>query len=582
MRLNDPATTKSQRSANDCQAPLGVATTFHLERLACSLGGMDSPPPYFANALDVPNGGVLFALPALMANGLIRHTEKNFQLPKGYYGLITIFLMAAFMLLARIRTAEGLWYCAPGEWGKLLGMDRIPEVKTFREKIAHLSNEGNVKEWSAQLCQDWMNECPDQASFLYIDGHVRVYHGQANVPKHYVSRQKLCLRGNCDYWVNAMDSSPFMVIPKDVDPGLLSVLENEIVPLLEEGVPNQPTEEALQKDSLLHRFVLIYDREGYSPKFMRRMKEKRIACISYNKRPGENWPVEEFRQELVKLTSGEYITMKLAERGTRLKGLWVREIRRLTESGHQTSVITTAYRLDRGLIAMGMFSRWSQENFFKYMAQHYSLDHLMQYAAADVPGHVKVVNPRYRQLDGQVRSHVAKLNRKKAIFGAMTIEGELNEAEMEKFLVQKVQLQEEISAFEAVITELKTKRSTTKKHILVSELSEEDRIKTLNSKSKDFLDTIKMICYRAESAMVKIAREKMSRQDDARSFMRALYQTSVDIIPDKEAQVLRIRLHHLTTASASETARHLCAVLNQTETIYPGTQMRILYEMVSS
>ena len=111
---------------------------------------------------------------------------------------------------------------------------------------------------------------------------------QANIPKHYVAREKLCLRATCDYWVNAMDGKPFFVIPKDVDPGLLNVLETEIVPRAIKEVPRQPTKEALEKDSLLHRFILIFDREGYSPDFMLRMLKLRIACMTYNKFPKED------------------------------------------------------------------------------------------------------------------------------------------------------------------------------------------------------------------------------------------------------------------------------------------------------
>ena len=81
----------------------------------------------------------------------------------------------------------------------------------------------------------------EQAGVLYIDGHVRVYNGQqTQLPKHHVARQKLCLRATTDYWVNAMDGQPFMVINKAVDPGLIKVIENDIVPELEERVPKQP------------------------------------------------------------------------------------------------------------------------------------------------------------------------------------------------------------------------------------------------------------------------------------------------------------------------------------------------------
>jgi hypothetical protein len=71
---------------------------------------------------------------------------------------------------------------------------------------------------------------------------VRVYHGKlTDLPRRYVARERLCLRGTTDYWVNAMDGRPFFVVSCAVDPGLLSVLREQIVPRLKADVPNQPT-----------------------------------------------------------------------------------------------------------------------------------------------------------------------------------------------------------------------------------------------------------------------------------------------------------------------------------------------------
>ena len=101
-----------------------------------------------------------------------------------------------------------------------------------------------------------MAEAPDSAGILYIDGHVRVYNGkQTELPRHYVSRQKLCQRATVDYWINAIDGQPFFVINKAVDPGLLQVLEEEIVPRLERDVPAQPRlfEQDADKTNCLHR-----------------------------------------------------------------------------------------------------------------------------------------------------------------------------------------------------------------------------------------------------------------------------------------------------------------------------------------
>jgi len=194
-----------------------------------------------------------------------------------------------------------------------------------------------------------MQNEPDSAAILYIDGHVRVYSGsQTKLPQHYVAREKLCLRATVDYWVNAMDGQPFFMVTKEVDPGLMHVLEEEIIVRLEAEVPNQPEQHQLESDCYLHRFTVIFDREGYSPKLFQRLKnEKRIACLSYHKYPGEDWAEEEFICYETRLGSGTMVKMKLAERGTLLSNtIWVREIRKLTDSGHQTSIVSTDYTSD--------------------------------------------------------------------------------------------------------------------------------------------------------------------------------------------------------------------------------------------
>jgi hypothetical protein len=156
---------------------MGVGAADVAGRLAASVGELDAVAPDFTPALDVPNGGLLCALPALLAVGLLEGVERHLQLPKGYYGLDSLLLLLAFLALARIESIEALRYSAPGEWGKLLGLDRVPEVRTLRAKIQLLAQEDAPGQWSAALCERWMAAAPEQAGVLYIDGHVRVYNG---------------------------------------------------------------------------------------------------------------------------------------------------------------------------------------------------------------------------------------------------------------------------------------------------------------------------------------------------------------------------------------------------------------------
>lgn len=234
--------TKSERSQADSAADMSYATTRPLERVAATLGALEAAPIEFEPVADVPNGGVLWALPALLANGLLRHTRDWYVLPKGFYSLESVFLLLVLMALARIKSIEQLRYSAQAEWGKLLGLDRVPEVRTLREKLTTLCDEaGRAARWNTQLAIDWMTADAESPGVFYADSHVRVYHGRLTpLPRHYVARERLCLRSTTDFWINALDGRPFFLVTKEVDPGLLSVLRSELVPWSEKMPPVHP------------------------------------------------------------------------------------------------------------------------------------------------------------------------------------------------------------------------------------------------------------------------------------------------------------------------------------------------------
>jgi hypothetical protein len=562
-------------------ALLGVGTTDVLGRLATSLGGLQAVEPSFQHAKDVPYGGVLLALPALLACGLLSEVDEHFQLPKGYYSLQSIFLLLALMALARIKTIEDLRYCAPGEWGKLIGLDRIPEVRTLRDKLKALSHDGLPEKWGAYLCRKWMQSDTQASGVFYIDGHVRVYNGsQTKLPRHYVTREKLCLRATVEYWVNALGGEPFFFINKAVDPGLIQVLEHEIVPRLEKDAPDLVSNEALEADLLLHRFTLIFDREGYSPGLMERMKIKKIACITYHKHPKDDWPVDEFRLQTLQTVAGNQTEVYLAERGTRLtKTLWVREIRRLRKNGHQTSILSTDYRSDSVIIGSKIGDRWCQENFFKYMRQHYNLDRLVDYSLESIPETTIVTNPAYRELDGVVRRLAAKHSRELAEFGSMHLDGDIEPKEIEAYELKKASLLEAIQARELELETAKEQRKAIERHIPISQLPEEERFKRLAIPRKHLIDTIKMVAYRAETAMANVLLGSTIRADERRTLLRSIYQTEADILPDYNSKTLTIKLHHLANRASDKSLQYLCDELNETKTLFPGTPLQLIYKV---
>jgi hypothetical protein len=569
---------------------MGYGTTRWLDRMLASCGLLVSADLQFVCAQDVPQGGVLCALPALLSQGLLRHTRRLYTLPAGYYPLESIFLYLALLALVRCPSMEQTRYQSPGEWGKLLGLDRLPEVKTLREKIGiFCEQEGQATQWQSRLAKEWMEAVgsgdgeKEGVGLFYVDGHVRVYSGSLGpLPRLYVARQKLLLRGTTDYWVNGLGGEPFFVVTQPIHEGLIAALRQQVIPRLLADAPELDAV-TLASDPQAMRFTIIFDREGFSSEFFAELKDQRIGILTYHKYPGENWPVEEFSPRSVHLHTGEVVERQLAERGTRLDDkLWVREVRMRTPDSSQVSMLSTNRRLDLTQIAVWLPARWSQENFLKYMREHFSLDRLIEHGTLPLPGTTMVVNPAHRRLNNQVRFERGQLVRLRAKFGAHTLPPQATAGQVQKFEQEGGRLQEQIQGQTALIEELKKQRSQTARKVPLEELPEDQRYRQLLPESKHFIDTIKMIAYRAESVLAGEVREHLQREDDARALLRRLFVTPANLRPDYEQKTLLVELHRLGSPLQDAAVAKLCEELTATETRFPTTDLRLIYRQVGS
>ena len=580
---------KSARSVEDAAAATGMGTacTRIAERVLTSLGKLNGAPVRFEPSRDVSYGGVLCALPALLTNGLLAKAGTFLGKVRGYYTMAHVLMLVSFLALARIRSVEKAGQEAPGEFGRLLGLDRSPEVRCLRRKLDELSAGGGAEQWASELSRDWMAAEPEAVGTLYVDGHVRVYHGSlTKLPRKYVARERLCLRGTTDYWVNDARGRPFFVVERVVDAGLLEVLRTEIVPRLLKDVPGQPSEAALQAHPHRCRFTLVFDREGYSPEFFRQMwQEHRIACITYHKHPGEPWPREWFSEQTFAMAGGETLTMSLAEMGswvgTPPHALWMREVRKLTDSGHQVSLIGTAFEVDHTALAARLFSRWCQENFFRYMMEHFALDLLAEYGSEPLADTAKVVNPAWRQLSNQKQSLQAKLVYRHARFAELTLQEAAHDSKSHRtWLEKKARLLEEVRGHEQTLAELKAKLKQTPRHIEWKYLAEVDKFNRLLPGRKRLLDAVRMIAYRAETAMVPLLMCETVDSPEARSILQTIFATEADILPDPQHERLVVRVHRSSCPVSDHHRQRLFDLLNQTETRYPGTPLQMVFEPV--
>jgi len=189
-----------------------------------------------------------------------------------------------------------------------------------------------------------------------------------------------------------------------------------------------------------------------------------------------------------------------------------------------------------------------------------------------------VSNPALKRKTQEVRRQRAQLLKEKAQFEALM--APTQPEALAQFELQKGQWLERIQQRHQTLRALKAERKALPKRIPFKELPAEERFDQLRPSKKHFVDTIKLVAYRAETALVHMAREKLQRHDDARSLVRQLLTSTVDLCPDLTHQILHVRLHPLATAAHNEVLSHLCTELTETETEYPGTHLRMIFEPV--
>jgi len=559
----------SERSTEDNSCAIGIGAKREAERVLASIGKLIEATPHFSASEGVRHAGVLLALPALAKVGLLEAGKEAYGiLHKGFYGLQSVLLTLSFMALLRIKTPAQLKRCNPGELGIVLGLDRAPEVKTLRKKLKEMGLRNKAGEFISFLSKRWANQDKDVIGFAYVDGHVRPYNGRKHkLPKTHVARRRLCMSATTDFWINDAECEPLFFVTAQANDSLLSMLEKEVIPELKElaGKGN--------------RVTLVFDREGWSPKSFEKWFKSDIDVITYRKGKYDPWPEDCF-SEVESHVRGKAVKYLLGERSIKIdKDFWLREVRRLCDDGHQTSIITTRQDINCEQIARRMFFRWNQENFFRYMREEYALDHLVTNDVEPADVERLVPNPEKKEKRKLTKGLKRELENLKKDYGDKAFQhDETRRLTMRGFNIANLGYRKKILKLEKEIEKSESDLKPLPDRIAIKQLLTKSEIVRLETERKMFTDGIKMICYRAETCLFNLIAPLFARNnDEGRAFLKSAFQQPADIIPDKERGIMNVKFHTMSTPRANRALKQLCDVMNQESYVYPGTRMTLAF-----
>lgn len=535
------------------------------DRQLAYLGLLDDAAPLFREGSSVPGVGVLLALPCVIESGLFQISRKLYgEIGPAFYGLRTMLLTLVLMALLRIKRPEQLKERDPAAFGRLLGLDRAPEVKTLRRQLTRLAAHRCAEQLGAELARLRVDQRGDLMGFLYVDGHVRAYHGQRAISSNaYVPRRHLAMPASTDYWINDRSGDPLLVLTGEVDGALTKALPRLLCEVRELVGGRQVT--------------IVFDRGGWSPKLFATMIKDGFDVLTYRKGRSRRINERRFIRRRAEF-DGRRVDYLLLDQPVRfLNGkLRLRQVTRLCDDGHQTQVITSRWDLRDIEVAYRMFERWRQENFFKYMREEFLLDALVDYRIEPEDPTRTIPNPERRALDKEIRAVRADLARLEREYGAAAADNtEQRRPTMRGFKIAHGKLGKQLHAARAHVARLFKRRRDVLKRVEVRDLSERAVVK-LATERKHLTDVIKMIAYQAESDLLALLRPHYARADqEGRTLLHELFATAGDIrVSHSELQVT---LAPLSSPHRTHAAQALCEKLDQTASTFPGSRLRIRF-----
>lgn len=539
-----------------------------MDRLLAAMGVLEDAAPLFARAACVPRAGVLLAIPSLVGSGLLPiATQVYGSIGPAFYGLRTTLVAYVLLALLRIPRAEMLKEYAPTDLGRIVGLDRMPEVKTLRRKVARLA--AGSQALGRVLAERRVRERGRVMGFLYVDGHVRAYHGQRTLPKAYLTQRRLAVPATTDYWVNDRRGDPVFVVTADANAAMTRML----VPILTE---------VRTLIGPQRRVTIVFDRGGWSPKLFKQLLALDFDLLTYRKGRVRQVAEKRFVWRTARL-DGRRVRYRLHDHAVRfLRGtLRLRQVTRL-QDGHQTPVLTSRWDLRDIVVAYRMFERWRQENFFKYMRQEFLLDALTDYQVAPDDPERSVPNPARNAVTKALRAARTRLQTLLEIYGGAALDYvDGRTPTMRVFTTAERKIRREIDDLNEHIATLVAQQKALPARVPLAEARPGEEPVQLSTERKHLTNVLKLVAFQIESDLVELIRPHYARADEeGRTLIQTALQSAAAIEPTDHE--LRITLAPLSAPHRTRAVAALCETLNTRKTLFPGTTLQLRFAVADA
>ena len=518
--------------------------------------------------------GLMLFYPALQVVGLLESAVQVYQLAGMLrFGVQQVFTELFCLALLQEPTVERVKHVLRSDLGAVIGRGQAACVKTLRRKLDELSQQRQAVRLGTLLARHWLEVGLINASYLYVDGHTKIYNGTRLVPEVWDSHRRMPLPGIVQYFVNDLRGCPLLVVTEEVRGNLAKSMPSVIA--------------AIRQVVGDRRFTVIFDRGGYDGQLFTWLVQQGLDFITYQR--GEVHLDDDLFTRREVCWGGQRVRFHIAEDAVTVgeSGPWRRIV--IWTPGHQRPILTS---LDPNVIAAArvgalMLTRWRQENFFKYARAHLGLDVLTTYAAETAVDH-EVPNPAVKASTAELKRLRTTAQKLRAALGRTLVldtdppttsdrRGSRARRAPRIPPTTCAALISQLQTLEVQIEEIKSQLRTLPARVPLSSLGPLPQVPRLERKL--VTDVVKMAAYNAQSWLADRLGRHYTNTNDVHDLLRSFAHLSGTLIREPDGG-LRVCLEPPDLPLQRRALAGLCADLNLGQPVFPGTDRRLHYEMV--
>jgi hypothetical protein len=520
--------------------------------------------------------GLMLFYPALQVVGLLELAAQVYQLPGLLrFGVQQVFTELFCLALLQEPSVERVKHLLRNDLGAVMGSSKAACVKTLRRKLDELSQQHQAVHLGTWLARHWLEIGLIKASYLYVDGHTKVYNGTRLVPEVWDSHRRMPLPGIVQYFVNDLHGRPLLVVAEDVRGNLAKSLPSVIA--------------AVRKVVGDQRFTVIFDRGGYDGQLFTWLVEQGLDFITYQR--GEVHLDDDLFTRREVRWGGQRVRFHIAEDAVTVgeSGPWRRIV--IWTPGHQRPILTS---LDPNAVAAArvgalMLTRWRQENFFKYARAHLGLDALTTYAAETAVDH-DVPNPVVKASTAELKRLRTTAQKLRAALGRTLVLDADQPRTMDRagsrarraprmLPTTRVALISQLQTLEVQIEETKSQVRSLPARVPLSSLGPLPQVPRLERKL--ITDVVKIAAYNAQSWLADRLAHHYTNANDVNDLLRSFAELSGTLTLQSDGG-LRVCLEPPDLPLHRRALTGLCADLNLGQPVFPGTDRRLHYQVANN